>query len=194
MKVTKKFWYIFIGVCSVLVILVSVGFVVFSNRTPEVIENEEHGANIVLNYTNNISGLKLTNITPKTDLVGIENSEEGEYFDFSVDVKLDNARRVDYEVSIIKDGKNSTIDDSDIRIYLEKEKSGTYTKVFGPSKFVPLKKESELGSKKGSMVLTTTKKTNSTSDKYRLRMWLSDTSVVATGNYSIEVEVNGKSK
>ena len=58
---------------------------------------------------------------------------------------------------------------------------------------IPLKKKTELGSKPGSMVLTKTKKTNSSVDNYRLRVWLSDTSLVS-GDYSIKIEVNAISK
>ena len=191
---SKNFWYVFLTICLILITILIVGIVVFNNREKPVEEDEQKGADITLNYTNNISGLKLENITPVTDEIGKKNSKEGEYFDFSVEVKLDNASSVDYEVSVIKDAKKSTIKDEDIKIYLEKEKSGTYTMVSGPDKFTPLKKESDLGSKKGSMVLATTKKTNSTPDNYRLRIWLSDKSVMTSGNYSVEVEVNGKAK
>ena len=191
---SKNFWYLIVGICTLLVIIIIIAFVVFSNRKPEVIEKNENGANIVLNYTSNVSGLKLTDITPTTDAVGMKNLKDEEYFDFSVEVALDNARGVEYEISAVKDTKNSTISDDDIKIYLEKEKSGTYTKVFGPDKFKPLKKKTEIGSEKGSMVLIKTKKTNSIADNYRLRMWLSDKSNVTSGTYAIEIVVNGKAK
>lgn len=193
-ELSKNFWYMIIGICSLLIVIIIIAFVVFANRKPEVVEKNENGANIVLNYSSDVSGLKLTELTPTTDAVGMKNSNEDEYFDFSVEVALDNARGVEYEISAIKDTKNSNISDDDIKIYLEKEKSGTYTKVFGPEKFKPLKKKTEIGSEKGSMVLTKTKKTNSIADNYRLRVWLSDKSNTPSGNYSIKIVVNGKAK
>lgn len=193
-KSGNGFLVVMLSICGILLTLIIIGFVVFANRTEKVIENEENGATITMNYTNNVSGLKLRNITPTTDDVAMKSLKENEFFDFSVDVLLDNATSVDYEISVIKDSANSTIPNDDIKVYLEKEKNGTYTKVFGPSKFTPSKKKTKLGSKTGSMVLLNVKKTNSNADNYRLRVWLSDKSVLSDGNYSIDVEVNGIAK
>ena len=44
------------------------------------------------------------------------------------------------------------------------------------------------------MVLVDTKKTNSSVDNYRLRIWLSDTSVTTEGNYSVKVVVKALAK
>jgi hypothetical protein len=181
-------------VSSLLIGLIVIGFVVFSLKGPEIVEEEENGADIVLNYSSNISGLQIRNAEKVKDDDGILNLKEGEYFDFSVEVILDNASKVEYEISVVKDSLNSTIPDEDIKIYLEKEKDGTYTKVFGPQEFKPLKKKSEFGSKKGSMPLVNVKKTNSNVDNYRLRVWLSDKSTLNNGNYSVDVEVNGIAK
>ena len=189
-KSSNYFVYFMFGLCTVFVIFVIIGFVVFANREEEVIEQRINGGEVILNYTNNINGLRVTNIVPTTDAIGMKNSLDGSYFDFSVD----NARSVEYEISIVKDDNNSTISDEDIRVYLEKEESGTYTEVFGPDKFVGLKKNSELGSKVGSMVLTSAKRTKSMTDNYRLRLWLSDKSLLVSGNYSVEVLVNGKAR
>ena len=193
-EVIPKFLVFILCICVVLIILIAVGFAVFVNRKPEVVENEENGANIVLNYSTDVNGLEIKDATPTTDTVAIKKNEDGDYFDFSIDVKLDNAPSIEYEISVIKDKKNSTIADDDIRIYLEKENSGTYTKVFGPDKYKALKKKDKFGSPVGSMVLTKIKKTNTSTDNYRLRMWMSDKSVTQTGNYSIEIVVNAIAK
>lgn len=188
------FIILMITVVLILSGLIVAGYIAFSLREQEVVEEEENGADIVLNYSTNYNGLEIKNATKMKDDDGIINLKEGEYFDFSIEVLLDNAASVEYEVSIEKDEVNSTIPDSDIKIYLEKEKEGTYTKVFGPEKFTPLKKNSKYGSKKGSMPLVEVKKTNSNTDNYRLRMWLSDKSKLTTGTYSVNVEVNGIAK
>lgn len=190
----RAFIILMISVSSLLIGLIAIGFVVFSLKDKDVIEEEENGADIILNYSSNVSGLQLRGLTPKKDSDGIIELKEDEYFDFSVETLLDNASNVEYEISVVKDVINSNIPDTDIKIYLEKEKDGTYTNVFGPLKFTPLKKESLLGSKKGSMPLVSVKKTNSNTDNYRLRMWLSDKSELTTGSYSIDVEVNGIAK
>ena len=190
-KSGNGFFVVMLIICAVLITLIVFGFIVFINREEEVIEKEENGASIVLNYTSNISGLRIKEATPTTDEVGEKNLNEEEYFDFSVEVSLDNASAVEYEISLVKNQVNSNISNDDIKIYLEKEKSGTYTKVFGPDKFTPLKKNTKLGSKKGSMSLLSVRKTNSTADNYRLRVWLSDKSPLDKGDYEVDVEVNG---
>lgn len=190
----KAFIILMVSVSVLLIGLIVVGYIVFSLKGKDVIEEEENGADIILNYSSNISGLQIRNAEKIKDADGMVDLTDGEYFDFSIETLLDNASNVEYEISIVKDIVNSTIPDEDIKVYLEKEKDGTYTKVFGPSKFTPLKKESELGSKKGSMALLNVKKTNSNTDNYRLRMWLSDKSELNSGSYSIDVEVNGIAK
>ena len=191
---SKAFKILMLTVVLVIVGLIITGFVVFSLKGKEVIEEEENGANLIITYTDNATGLKITDSPKISDEVGMKKDGKGEYFDFSVDVDLDNASLVEYEIGIVKNMKNTNITNDDIRIYLEKEISGTYTKVFGPDKFIPLTKKSEYGSKIGTMVLYKFKKENSTADNYRLRMWLSDKASVDKGNFDVEVVLSGKAK
>lgn len=186
------FWIILIIICLILAIFVGFLFVEFGKQKDIVIDKEENGGNIVLNYTNNITGLYITKAIPTNDAIGMKLNNEGQYFDFAIDTKLDNATSIDYEIAVIKDEKKSTIPDSDIRIYLEKEVSGTYTKVFGPAEFKGIKEESKLGSEKGSMILSNVTTKKSVVDNYRLRLWLSDSSTLQSGDYAVEVVVNGK--
>ena len=188
------FVYFLLIVCFIIIVFVATGFAIFSNRQVDVVDEFENGGNVVLNYTNNVSELRIDNMIPTTDSVGIQSLEDGSYYDFSVDVALDNATAIEYEITAIKDKKYSNISDDDIHIYLEQEKSGTFTKVFGPEPFTPLKSNSELGSKTGEMVLFKTEKTKSSVDNYRLRMWLSDKSVLTSGSFSITIKVNALAK
>ena len=187
---SKKFWYLVFGTCIVLVLCISVGFAFFSKTKKPVIIERENGGKVVLNYAGDFSGLQLKKIVPTLDSVG---SKGEDYFDFSVDVSLDNATYIDYEIAIVKVGKTA-IPDDDIRILLEQEDSGSYITVFGPEKFTPLKADSKIGSPKGSMALYHVKKTRSLSDRYRLRVWLSDKSTLLEGDYSLEVFVYGNTK
>lgn len=193
-KLSKKFWILLITISLVIIIIIAVGFYLFANREEEVIEKNVDGGQITLNYTNNITGLSLKNIVPTTDAVSMKDLTENNYFDFYIDVDLKKAKCIEYEIAAIKDSKKSTISNDDIRIYLEKEKSGTYTKVLGPSKYIPIKEDTKLGSEKGSMILVQSKANKSSKDSYRLRMWLSDTSLLPNGDYSVDVVVNGIAK
>ena len=178
-ELSRNFWIVLMSVCLVLVIFVGVIFFLFANREEEVIEKKLNGGNILLNYTNDITGLSISKATPVTDAIGMKNDKEGQYFDFSIDIEKNQAKTIDYEIAVIKNETASTISDDDIRIYLEKEDSGTYSKVFGPSPYKPLEKDST---------------TRSLKENYRLRMWLSNKSLLKNGNYSVEVVVNGHAK
>lgn len=193
-EISKKFWYLIGLIALILVIVVTVGFIIYANRKPEVIDKKVKGGSIVLNYTDNITGLSLKNIKPTTDAIGMKNEKDGEYFDFSIDIELNKAKEIDYELAVVKDDSLSTISDDDIKIYLEKEDSGTYNKVFGPESYEKIKKDTKLGSPEGSMVLLKEKRKKDVKENYRLRMWLSDKSVTKQGNYGVEVIVNGIAK
>ena len=174
-----------------LLMLLIIGIYVFNNRKAKVVNVEENGGNIVLNYTNHMSGLSLENIIPTTDSVAKKGLLDGEYFDFSVSLSLDNATEIEYEIALIKNTKKTTIKDDDIKVYLEQEKSGTYSSVLEPTAFTPIKSKTKLGSPAGSMVLYSIKKSKSGDDNYRLRIWLSDTSLVDSGNVEVEVQIFG---
>ena len=193
-ELSKKFWIALIGICLVLVIFVGICFFMFANRKEDVIEKKTKGGNIQLNYTNDVTGLTLVKATPVTDAIGMKNDKDGQFFDFSLDIEIDEAQAIEYEIAVIKRDELSTIGDDDVRIYLEKEESGTYSKVFGPEAYKPLEKDSKLGSPEGSMVLVKEKTKKALKDNYRLRMWLSNKSLTKTGNYSVEVVVNGHAK
>lgn len=194
MDLSRNFWVAVITICSILLILVMIGFIAFSNRKPEVIKKEEDGGFVTLNYSSEVNALTILKATPLSDAVGMKNMTDGQYFDFSVDVNVSEAPIVEYEISIIKDKKTSTIEDEDIRIYLEKEESGTYTKVFGPEEYVPSKNYTSAGSEVGSMVLLNSQTKKTITENYRLRMWLSDKAIVKDGSYSVEIDIHAIAK
>lgn len=193
-ELSRTFWYIIVAICLVLIIFIGVMFFMFANRKDEIIEKELNGGNIQLNYTNNITGLSIVKAVPITDAIGMKSDKEGQFFDFSLDIEVDEASVIEYEIAAIKNETASTINNEDIRIYLEKEESGTYSKIFGPQEYKPLEKDSKLGSPEGSMVLVKDKTKDSLKDNYRLRMWLSNKSLTKNGNYSVEIVVNGIAK
>ena len=193
-ELSGKFWAFIIAICCILAVVFAVCLIVFNNREPEVVEKYKDGGYVTLNYTSEANVLTILGAIPTADAVGMKNMGEGQFFDFSVDVDVQDAPKVEYEISIIRDNTISTIADSDIRIYLEKEESGTYTKIFGPEKYTPSKNYSSVGSEPGSMVLTNVKKIKSGTDNYRLRIWLSDESLATGGSYSVDVDIHADVK
>ena len=193
-KISKKFLICLLVIVVVFTTVIAISVSAFEGRKPEVVINEENGGNIKLVYSDDTNSLSISNALPVTDLIGMKKDDVEDYFDFSIDVNLDNSKEVDYEISINKVDKLSTIPDTDIKIYLEKEESGTYVKSFGPANYKSISKVSDLGSSKGSMIIHSEKRKKSGIDNYRLRIWLSDTSLISKGDYSVEINVNGKAK
>jgi len=189
---SAEFWVIFIVISLVFSFLLIVCYQIYNNRETVIVDEKHEGADIVIDYTSDIKLLSLTDLTPISNAEGINGSPD-KFFEFTVDIKQKDAQKVEYEISVIKD-KSSTIDDKDVRIYLEKYVNNSYVEVFRPSVFEGLTDDTKVGSKKGSMVVYNDSVISSDSQKYRLRLWLSNTSVVNTGSYSIDIAVNAVAK
>lgn len=189
---SAEFWVLFIVICLILSFLLIICYQIYNNRETVIVDEKHEGADIVIDYTSDIKLLSLTDLTPISNAEGINGSED-KFFEFTVDIKQKDAEEVEYELSVIKD-KSSTIDDKDVRIYLEKYVNNSYVEVFRPSPFEELTEDTTAGSKKGSMVIYNDSVISSDSQKYRLRLWLSNTSVVTSGSYSIDLAVNAVAK
>jgi len=189
---SSNFWIIFISICIVLGIIMMFAYVAYYNRGEEIVEKNYDGAEINLDYDSDTSLLTLSDYHPTTITEGI-NAADDKFFEFSVDIKKKEAKTINYEVSVIRD-RSSTIDDKDVKIYLEKFDGIEYKEAFKPKSFEPLEKESDGGTKAGSMVIYTDSVSKSVKEKFRLRMWLANTSTKTTGLYSIELAVNAKAE
>lgn len=196
-KGNKNFTYLIIGLCVLFLIILIVCCVVFFNRKEEVVNKNKKGGEVTLSYTDDLNVFSITNAVPTTDAVAMVSNGADTYFDFSVNTEIYEANKIDYEIYVEKYGNTPTISDNDIKIYLEKQNSGTFESVFEPSAFEPLKAKSELGTPRGAMVIYKDSANNDLTENYRLRMWLSDTAIVNPGtipSYTIKVSVIGKSK
>lgn len=191
-KLSKTFWILTLILCILCIAGISIGFYFYKQETNKVIVKDELGGDVYLKYVGNTNGLTLLNASPMSDQLGALQDGDNKYFDFSVEVDLDEADFVEYEIALVKDKSFSNIPDNEVKFYLEEENSGSFSKVFGPSEFKPLEKKTELGTDKGDMVLYTVKKADSGTINYRLRMWMAETSTMPVGNYSVEVSINGK--
>ncbi len=190
-ELSKGFWIILITICLFFIILIGIGFVTFANREKEVIVEDETAGKITLNYSTSTNGLSITDATSTIDSVGIKNEN---YFEFYIKTKLENDQEAEYEITVSKNSKKSTIPDDGIKVYLEKEKDGLFTSLFGPKEFEGLKKDSKIGSKKGEMVIANVSRNESGTDKYRLRIWMSDKCILEKGDYSVDVNLYAKVK
>lgn len=197
---SSKFIFISVILVTILVILVlCLSFTAFKKATSEDGTNPSNDSNgngginskISMTYTENMNGISIQDALPTSDEAGKHLNGKGEYFDFTIKSNVVNSS-ITYEIAAIKD-KSSTISDDSIKLYLEKQNSGTYEQVMEPTIFKSITKRSKIGSPKGSMVLYKLNRKKSGTDNYRLRMWIKEDAVVEMDkSYTVKVNVYGK--
>lgn len=190
---TKNVVIFLVLLSIVLIAVIAVAFTMFFKEQEKNVKEVVKTGTVSMNYKTEVNGLQLNSITPVANDVAMENRAEGSCFDFSVSSDIDSDTTVDYEIALVKDD-SSTISDSDIMVYLEKQTSGTYSKVDEPKEFTPIKKKTELGSPAKSMVLSKFSLSANQVDNYRLRIWVKEGAVITDPNatYKVRVNVYGK--
>lgn len=190
LKEEKKGKLYFILIALLLIVLLVIGIsavaVTVTKKGDKV--NTITTGNISLDYTEDNNGITITNAMPTTDATGKTLSKNNEYFDFNVISTISGSANITYEISAVK-ASNSTLDNNDVKLYLEKNQLGKYIEVMEPTKFKPLTSKSEIGSEKGTMILYRETVNKTTTDNYRLRMWLSDKAKVDNISRTFTVQV-----
>lgn len=192
---SKRIIFLVILISILVLFVIGFSFSTFINSQEVKKENIVNSGTISMTYTEDINGIKIENALPISDSVGKVLSGTSEYFDFTVATKIKGNANIIYEIAAIKD-KSSTLSDDNIKLYLEQQVSGTYREVFAPNKYTPLNTATEIGSPVGSMVLAQVSHNENAVDNYRLRMWISEDSVVDVESkaYMVKINVYGKTK
>ena len=178
----------------VVIGIVSLILVSYFNAPKKVKYEELEGGSINLTYTDDENSLVLSNLVSYKDEDGIKINKADMYFDFSVSFALDEASKIEYELSVIPN-KENTVPVKNIKVYLEKQKSGEFTSTDEPKLLSLSNKNSTLGSQSGSMVIYNSSTQKSKSENYRLRAWVDSSSLYTiqpTDVISLMVEVHGK--
>ena len=84
--------------------------------------------------------------------------------------------------------------DPNVKVYLEREDSGTFVKVGEPIKFATEVSEND---EDVSLAIFKVKKTSNDTDNYRLRMWIDETATIDANqiqNYGVKVAIKGEAK
>lgn len=189
---TKNVIFIVLVISIVLLFLIVFAFFCFfrhrENNVDEVVKNGV----VTMRYETSSNQFTLSNLTPISDELGKNLREPGRYFDFSVSSEMDSDTSIEYEIALVKDDE-STLDDGDVVVYLEKQGAGTYAKVEEPKVFSPIQKKTSLGSPAHSMILDKVTLSSGKEENYRLRLWVREGATVDTnGIYSVKVQVFGK--
>ena len=193
-----------LGLVLLLVFVVGITYAVFTYTKKGNVENTIRTGKITMSYREGENGITLENAYPMEDSVGKVLSDPNQLFDFTVNINLYGSKTpVSYEVTAEKD-ENSTLGDSDVRIYLEKSTDGTnYNAVSQPSGYIPMGDADEFGAQATEMLLDRGNTTDTVTYNYRLRMWVGSNYQVSGeerhftlkvnvyGNDGVSVEVNG---
>ena len=169
---SRRILYLLLLVAFLVIVVISLSFTIYIREQKSKSKDINKKNEIVMRYTEDTNGISIQNAVPLTDEVGKAQSNENEYFDFTVESKVQSNQKIEYEIAVIKD-KSSTIADKDIKIYLEEQKNGTYVESVAPVSFVPIESATDIGSPVGSMVLKKVHQSASLSKNYRLKIWIS---------------------
>lgn len=192
----KKGLYVSLIISFFVLVLLIVLVVVFFKQPPKEEKKKLDGGSVILTYVDDSSILILDDVVPKSDEEGISNIAADQYFDFTVTTDIVEANELDFEIGV-ECNKETTVNCELIKVYLEEMIDGGYVKVSDPLLFKPIDKKTDLGTKKGSMVLYKGKDKKSAYHNFRLRAWVNpDASIDSAITYRIILDVNvyGKAK
>lgn len=184
-------------VSCIIIVLLSIALVcgavyIQINQSEEIIEEDLVGGSVSLTYSDEENLFLIENAIPMSDLFGTKLDSAEFFFDFTVKTEIEDANYVEYDIILVKNDTVSTSLNENVKVYLEKEQSGTYVKVIDPTIFNVNVSDNKIG--KDAMSVYRQKKTKSGNDNYRLRLWISDTAVFNSDelqNFGVSVFVTG---
>ena len=191
--ISKRVWLIILSIIFGVSLVVAGAGAVYYGGTHDVEYEELNGGEVSLTYTDDENVFSIIQAKPMSDDAGKAQDGADKYFDFTVSTDINNANNIEYSIILLKDETASTTLNENIRIYLEKQSSGTYEEAFGPGVFVSNIRDEEYHG--DAMTILKVKKKNTTKDNYRLRMWVSEDASVTPEeiqNYTVKIIVKGK--
>lgn len=190
---SSKLFIIIIALLIFSITIVGVSLATFTYTKEKENINTISTGNIYLNYTEDTNGINITDAYPMADEVGKKLTNEDQYFDFSVKADLTGNVVTNYEIAAEKT-ETSTLNNDEVRLYLEKKVDDTYQEVMVPKEFTPLKESTEIGTLAGTMLLDKASFKKSGIINYRLRMWVADDAILTDIQKSFGVKVSIKAK
>ena len=183
-EISFKVWMLLIAVFLSVGAVIGLSSYLFYCEPKNIEYDEVSGGEISMTYTDDKNIFAITNGIKMSDADGMIQDASDKFFDFSINT--------DISIILVKDEELSTALDENVKIYLEKEVSGSYSEVTGPIVFSSNMKDSEY---KNAMTIYKGTNKNNKTENFRLRMWISDTAEVTPEqiqNYSVKIMVDGK--
>ena len=193
-KTSRKILLSILFLTILVISVISISFATFQQTDFDNNPNSITTGKVSMTYTEDTNGISIVNALPMSDTVGKTLKGKGEYFDFTINSTISGKAHFVYEIAAIKDS-SSTVPDSNIKLYLEQQKSGTYESVMEPTNFKPISQSSEVGSPVGSMILKSVQKNSTGADNYRLRMWIDEKAPTSQAlTYTVRINVYAKAQ
>ena len=191
---SKRKEVIIIGILLLLMIVIIVGtsWAAFSYSKAGTKLNSITTGSITMTYEETDNIINMTGALPTTDETGKVRLTEGEYFDFTVSSEIVGDVNINYEISA-KEVGDSTIDGSNIKLYLTKLSGDSEEELMTPETYnEETSSNSFTGRPSGEMSLYTSSMSSSESNKYRLRMWVDEgyNPQDDGGNLTFSVQIN----
>lgn len=183
-----------LGVAILVVAVVGISFAAFSYSKTGEVSNTITTGTITMTYTEPTNGINLTDALPITDTAGKALSGDNNTFDFTVTATIAGTTTINYAITAVK-GDGCTLADDGIKVYLTDQNDA---EVLAPTKVTALSKTvagNDAGAPADQYVLKTgTYSTvGTTTENYRLRMWVADDYVApaTSQQYILKVNVYG---
>ena len=186
---------VIIGLMLVLIIaIIGVSYAAFRFTGEGQRVNTITTGSITMSYEESSNTISLNGALPTRDATGKVRLTEGEYFDFTVSSQISGDVNINYEISA-KDVTSSDrkIDGSNIKLYLTRLTDDGEEELMIPEVYnEESTSNSYTGRPSGEMSLYTSSMNSSESNRYRLRMWVSDdyNPQGDGGNLTFSVQIN----
>ena len=190
--ISFKVWMLLLAVFLSVGAVIGVSAYLFYGEEKNIEYDEVSGGELSMTYTDDQNIFSITNGIMMSDVDGMAQDASDKFFDFSVNTDISNANNLEYSIILVKDEELSTAQDENVKIYLEKEISGSYSEVAGPIVFSSNMKDSEY---ENAMTIYKGTNKNNKTENFRLRMWISDTANVTPEqiqNYTVKIMLDGK--
>lgn len=196
-KVSNKLigWLVFTSILVIAIIVLA--FVIFNKIENNKKDKYYDSGSVVMTYSENSNIFFIDNMFPLVDDIAKVSNIDGHYYDFTINVDLGDSKAIDYEIGLLVDDEFTSSLPENIKVYLEKQESGTYIPVSEPISFAQLSDYSSYGALSGSKIIAKVSSEESSSHNYRLRMWLADGTIVSSDviqSFGISIDVYGKAR
>lgn len=194
----SKSLIIWLTIASIFVVaMIVIALLIFIDKEKNKGEEFFDSGSIVMTYAENSNIFFINNMNSVNDEVGKENTNSGQYYDFTIKIDLGDSTKAYYDIVLKIDEEFTTALPSTVKVYLEKQESGSYVSVLEPKIFDELESESDYDASIDSKVIARVSSDENTSHNYRLRMWLADGTPVSPEvlqSFGIEINVYGKAE